>query len=72
MRSETPSPNLSGFHHNHDLLKAAVAKTYLEAISNRSDSMYLAIENSSPSSIKNFLSSMMSTISEPSGIEKER
>ncbi|MGC8562623.1 MAG: transposase [Thermoplasmata archaeon] len=66
------SPNLSGFHYNRDLLKAAVANTYVETISNRSDSLYLAIENSSPSSIKNSLFSRISSISKPSGIEKER
>ena len=47
------SPNLSGFHYNGDLLKAAVANTYVETVSNRSDSLYLAIEESSPSSMKN-------------------
>ena len=66
------STNLSGFHYNRDLLKAAVANTYVETIGNRSDSLYLAIENSSPSSIKNSLFSRISAISKPSGIGKER
>ena len=66
------STNLSGFHYNRDLLKAAVANTYVETIGNRSDSLYLAIENSSPSSIKNSLFSRISAISKPAGIGKER
>ncbi len=66
------SSNLSGFHYNRDLLKAAVANTYVETVGNRSDSLYLAIERSSPSSIKNSLFSRISAISKPSGIEKER
>ena len=41
-------------------------------MSNRSDSLYLSIERSSPSSIKNSLFSRISAISKPSGIEKER
>ena len=44
----------------------------METIGNRSDSLYLAIENSSPSSIKNSLFSRISAISKPSGIGKER
>ena len=35
---------LSGFHFNRDLLRAAVANTYLETVGTRSDSMHLAIE----------------------------
>ena len=35
---------LSGFHHNRDILKAAVANTYLETVGSRSDSIHLAIE----------------------------
>ncbi|MGC8618841.1 MAG: hypothetical protein ACP5UZ_08970 [Thermoplasmata archaeon] len=66
------SPNLSGFHYNRDLLKAAVANTYVETVGNRSDSLYLAIENSSPSSIKNSLFSRISAISKPSGIEGKK
>ncbi|MGC8699122.1 MAG: transposase [Candidatus Acidifodinimicrobium sp.] len=66
------SPNLSGFHYNRDLLKAAVANTYVETVSNRSDSLYLAIENSSPSSIKNSLFSRISAISKPSGIKGKK
>ncbi len=44
----------------------------METVGNRSDSIYLAIENSSLSSIKNSLFSRISAISKPSSIEKER
>jgi len=37
-------PTLSGFHYNRDLLKSAVAKTYLETVGNRADSIHLAIK----------------------------
>ena len=43
--SVTTPPNLSGFHYNRDILKAAVANTYVETVSNISDSLYLAIED---------------------------
>ncbi|MCW6158598.1 MAG: transposase [Thermoplasmatales archaeon] len=66
------STNLSEFHYNRDLLRAAVANTYVETVGNRSDSLYLGIENSSPSSIKNSLFSRISAISKHSGIGKER
>ena len=66
------SPNLSGFHYNRVLLKAAVANTYVETVSNRSDSLYLAIERSSPSSMKNSLFSGISAISKQSGIKEKR
>ncbi len=66
------SPNLSGFHYNRDILKAAVANTYVETVSNRSDSLYLAIERSSPSSMKNSLFSRISAISKQSGIKEKR
>ena len=54
------STNLSGLHYNGDLLKAVVANIYVETVSNRSDSLYLAIEESSPSSMKNSLFSRVS------------
>ena len=38
-------PTLSGFHYNRDLLKAAVANTYLETVGNRADSIHLAIKH---------------------------
>lgn len=38
---------LGGFHFNLDLLKAAVANTYLETVGTRSDSIHLAIEKQS-------------------------
>ena len=66
------SNTLSGFHYNRDILKAAVANTYVETIGNRSDSLYLAIERSSPSSIKNSLFSRISAITKPSGIKEKR
>jgi hypothetical protein len=37
-------PTLSGFHYNHDLLKASVANTYLETVGNRADSIHLAVK----------------------------
>jgi len=37
-------PTLSGFHYNRDLLKSAVAKTYLETVGNRADSIHLAVK----------------------------
>jgi hypothetical protein len=64
------SSSLSGFNYNRDLLKAAVAYSYMETVGNRSDSLYLAIENSSPSSIKNSLFSRISAISKPSVTEE--
>ena len=66
------SPNLNGFHYNRELLRAAVANTYVETLGNRSDSLYLAIEKSSPSSMKNSLFSRISAISKQSGIKEKR
>ena len=37
-------PTLSGFEYNKDLLKAAMANTYIETVSSRSDSLHLAIK----------------------------
>jgi hypothetical protein len=37
-------PTLSGFEYNRDLLKAAMANTYIETVSSRSDSLHLAIK----------------------------
>lgn len=37
-------PTLSGFHYNRDLLKAAVANTYMETVGNKADSLHLAIK----------------------------
>ncbi len=45
------SPELSGFHYNRDLLKAAMANTYLETVGTRADSIHLAIKNVPMSSI---------------------
>ncbi len=36
---------LSGFHYNRDLLKAAMANTYLETVGSRADSIHLAVKN---------------------------
>ncbi len=36
---------LSGFHYNRDLLKAAMANTYLETVGERADSIHLAIKS---------------------------
>ncbi len=44
-------PTLSGFHYNRDMLKSAVAKTYLEIVGNRADSIHLAIKQVSISNI---------------------
>ncbi len=66
------STNLSGFHYNRGILKAAVANTYVETVGNRSDSLYLAINKSSPYSIKSSLFSRVSVISRLSGIEGKR
>jgi hypothetical protein len=62
------SEYISGFHYNRDLLMAAVANTYVETVGNRSDSLYLDIEKSSPAPTKNSLFSRISAISKPSDI----
>ncbi len=36
---------LSGFEYNRDILKAAMANTYLETVGSRADSLHLAIKN---------------------------
>lgn len=38
-------PTLSGFEYNRDLLKAAMANTYLETVGTKADSIHLAIKN---------------------------
>ncbi len=42
---EPKGPNLSAFEYNRDLLKAAMANTYVETVSSRADSLHLAIKN---------------------------
>jgi len=37
-------PHLSGFHYTRDLLRAAVANTYMETVGSRADSIHLAIK----------------------------
>ena len=39
------SSTLSGFNYNRDLLKAAMANTYLETVGSRADSIHMAIKN---------------------------
>jgi len=39
------SETLSGFNYNGDLLKAAMANTYLETVGSRADSIHMAIKN---------------------------
>jgi len=38
-------PYLSGFHYNKELLRSAMANTYLETVGNRADSLHLAIKS---------------------------
>lgn len=44
-------PNLSGFHYNLVLLRAAMACTYLETVGSRADSIHLAIKKVPSSSV---------------------
>lgn len=37
-------PTLSAFEYNRDLLKAAMANTYIETVGSRADSLHLAIK----------------------------
>ena len=39
------SETLSGFHYNRDLLKSAMANTYLETVGSRADSIHMAIKS---------------------------
>ncbi|WP_409340144.1 transposase [Methanospirillum stamsii] len=48
---EYPAKGLSGFQYNRDLLKAAVANSYLETVGNRADSIHLAIKRVKTSDI---------------------
>ena len=66
------SPHLSGFHYNRDMLKAAVANTYIETVSTRSDSLYLAAWNSTVDVMKDALFSRMSAITRPSHLHDKR
>ena len=58
---------LNGFHFNRELLKAAVANTYIETVGTRSDSMHLAIEHypvtDTVKGIRDSLFSRISTLS---------
>ena len=44
-------PSLSGFHYNKELLRAAMANTYLETVGNRADSIHIAIKKVPASNI---------------------
>ena len=61
---------LNGFHFNRELLKAAVASTYLETVSDRADSIHLAVERSpvrdTVSGIRDSLFSRISALSRES------
>ncbi len=58
------SPYLSGFHFNRELLRAAVANTYLETAGKRADSIHLCIEKyPQKDAIKNIRESLLSRIS---------
>jgi hypothetical protein len=46
---QSKSPFLSGFEYNRDLLKAAMANTYLEMVGSKADSIHLAIKKVPPS-----------------------
>ena len=46
---QSKGPFLSGFEYNRDLLKAAMANTYLETVGSKADSIHLAIKNVPPS-----------------------
>ena len=59
---------LNGFHFNRDLLKAAVAGTYLETVDDRVDSMHIAIERYPiDDAVKGIRDSLFSRISALSG-----
>jgi hypothetical protein len=38
-------PFISVFEHNHDLLKAAMANTYIETVGSKADSVHLDVKN---------------------------
>ncbi len=55
---------LNGFHFNRELLRAAVASTYLETVGERADSIHLAIERYSVNdTVKGIRDSLFSRIS---------
>ncbi|MHB1492612.1 MAG: transposase [Thermoplasmataceae archaeon] len=59
---------LAGFHYNRELLRAAVANTYLETVGTRSDSIHLAIErHPAGDTIAGIRDSLFSRISSLSG-----
>ncbi len=66
LRLQHHSGYLGGFHFNRELLRAAVANTYLETVGNRSDSIHLAIEKNpvveTTSGIRKSLTSRISAL----------
>ena len=66
---------LNGFHFNRELLKAAVASTYLETVSDRADSIHLAIKrypvNDTVKGIRDSLFSRISALSRKSLSEND-
>ena len=66
---------LNGFHFNRELLKAAVASTYLETVCDRVDSIHLAIErypvNDTVKGIRDSLFSRISALSRKSLLEND-
>ncbi|EEZ92510.1 MAG: hypothetical protein BJBARM4_0872 [Candidatus Parvarchaeum acidiphilum ARMAN-4] len=69
---EYDPPKLSGFHYNRELLKAAVANTYVETISNRADSLHLSIEKSSIDRIKSAFLSTTKAVTKPFLLKERR
>ncbi len=45
------SPELSGFHYNREMLRAAMANTYLETVGSRADSIQMAVKSAPMSDI---------------------
>lgn len=56
------SDTLAGFHYNRELLRAAVANTYIETVGNKADSLYLAIHRTSLKDIADSFISVSSVI----------
>ena len=71
-RLEHHADTLNGFHYNRELLKAAVANTYVETISKRADSLHLSIEKSSIDGIKSAFLSTTKAITKPFLLKERR
>jgi hypothetical protein len=63
---------LNGFYYNRELLKAAAYNTYIETVSNKSDSLYRAIEKSHIYKIRDSLSDKMSRITKPYSFQEKK